>query len=286
MSQTSHRPAPFSPATASLERLPQPVVVHRRDLRPDELIAPHRHRRAQLVYASAGVMTVTTADGAIVLPDERGVWMPAGVEHRIEARTAVAMRTLYVDPRRAPGLPAQVRVVHVTPLLRELILEAAARGNDYAPGSPEERIMEVILDQVRVLPEAPLTLPIPRDPRLLRITAAMQRDPADPRGLAAWARTTGASERTLSRLFATETGMTFRAWRRQLRLLRALEQLAAGTAVTRVALDLGYESNSAFSAMFRRALGTPPTRYFARDGRRTRVYVDGTSSTVGDRHAV
>ena len=264
MSRFSHHASLRPVSVPDLERLPQPVVVHRRDLASDERIAEHRHRRAQLVYASAGVMTVTTAGGAFVVPPERGVWMPAGVEHRIHARTAVAMRTLYVDPAHAPGLPSQVRVVRVTPLLRELILAAVAGGNSYRPHGPEARVMGVILDQIRVLPEAPLALPAPADPRLLRITAALERDPADQRGLEAWARFTGASERTLARLFAAETGMSFRAWRQQLRLLRALELLAAGAPVTRVALDLGYESTSAFSAMFRRALGTTPTRYFRR----------------------
>jgi AraC-like DNA-binding protein len=88
-------------------------------------------------------------------------------------------------------------------------------------------------------------------------------DPADRRTLAAWARPAGASVRTLARLFTRETGMGFRGWRQQVRLLRALERLAAGEAVTTVALDLGYDSPSAFVAMFRRALGTTPGRYFA-----------------------
>ena len=113
-------------ASGDLERLPHPVLAHRRDLASGETIAAHRHRRAQLVHASAGVMTVTTEQGAFVVPPERGVWMPAGVEHVIHARTPVAMRTLYVDPRRAPGLPDEVRVVTVSPLLRELILAAVA----------------------------------------------------------------------------------------------------------------------------------------------------------------
>jgi AraC-like DNA-binding protein len=214
------------------------------------------------VHAGAGVMTVTTAQGAYVVPPERGVWMPAGVAHRIDARTAVAMRTLYVGAAHTAGLPERVCVVQVTRLLRELILAAVAGGNRYTADSPQARVVAVILDQIRALPVAPLSLPAPRDPRLLRVTAALQADPASTLGLADWARHAGASERTLARLFEAETGMSFRAWRQQLRLLRALERLAAGTPVTRVALDLGYESTSAFSAMFRRALGTAPTRYF------------------------
>ena len=264
MSSNGHTRNVLATAVAHLESLPQPVVVHRRDLAAGERIAPHRHRRAQLVYASAGVMSVTTARGAFVVPPERGVWMPAGVGHRIDARTAVAMRTLYVDEAQAPPLPREVRVVAVSPLLRELILAAVASGNDYPADGPEARLVAVILDLVRDLAPAPLALPVPTDPRLRRVTSALEADPADRRTLARWARDTGTSERTLARAFRAEIGMSFGAWRQQLRLLRALEMLADGRAVARVALDLGYESTSAFSAMFRRALGASPRSYLGR----------------------
>lgn len=262
MSVTCHSRAPLVPAIARLERGPQPVVVHRRDLAVGETIAWHRHLRAQLVHASEGVMTVTTAGGAFVVPPARGVWMPAGMEHRIDARTTVAMRTLYVGAPHTAGLPHAVCVVQVTPLLHELILAAVAGGNDYARDSAQARLVAVILDQIRALPVAPLSLPTPQDARLRRVTDALRADPARALGLGGWARLAGASERTLARLFERETGMSFRAWRQQLRLLRALELLAAGAPVTRVALDLGYESTSAFTAMFRRVLGTTPTAYF------------------------
>jgi AraC-like DNA-binding protein len=110
---------------------------------------------------------------------------------------------------------------------------------------------------------APHHLPRPTDPRARCIVGALDADPGDRRPLAAWARSAGASTRTLARLFRRETGLGFRAWRQQLRLLRGLERLAAGDAVTRVAVDVGYDSPSAFVAAFRRALGTSPGRYFA-----------------------
>lgn len=262
MSRNSQSVRPPDPSIDALEALPQAVVAHARDLDEGESIAAHRHRRAQLVYASRGVMTVTTGAGAFVVPPERGVWMPGGVEHRIDARTEVAMRTLYIKPDAAPDLPAEPRVVQVSALLRELIVAATGARQRFPPGGPEERLMAVILDQIRTLPAAPLALPSPSDPRLLRVTRALSVDPSDPRGLAGWARVVGSSERTLARRFSAETGMGFAAWRQQLRLLRALELLAGGAPVTRVALDLGYASTSAFTAMFRRSLGTSPRQYF------------------------
>lgn len=96
----------------------------------------------------------------------------------------------------------------------------------------------------------------------MRLCAALRRNPADARTLDAWGVAVGASARTLARLFMTETGLSFAAWRAQVRLLAALARLAAGEKVTSVALDLGYDSPSAFIAMFRRQLGVTPSRYF------------------------
>lgn len=246
---------------SQLEALPQPVVTYRRDLAEGETLPLHRHRRAQLVYASSGVMTVTTRAAAYVVPPQRAVWMPGGVEHRIDARSAVAMRTVYVEPGATADLPTEVCVLQVTPLLRELVVTAVAAGSSYEPNSPQARMMSVILDQIGTQSVASLSLPMPTDLRLLRIAHSLIANPADSRDLGEWAREVGASKRTLSRLFTAQTRMSFRSWRQQRRLLRALELLAAGDSVTAIALELGYDSTSAFIAMFRRCLGTTPARY-------------------------
>jgi AraC-like DNA-binding protein len=150
-------------------------------------------------------------------------------------------------------------VVNIAPLLRELILASVE-----APG-PERRrqlITALILDEIRAATVAPLHLPEPSDPRLIRITSALTEQPGDARTLGAWARDAGASTRTLSRLFVGQTGMTFRQWQRQARLLAALVRLAEGESVTSIAFELGYDSPSAFISAFRRALGKTPRRYF------------------------
>lgn len=250
------------PNLDNLDDLPQPVVSFGQDLAKGQVLPFHSHRRAQLVYASQGVMAVNTRRASYVIPPQRAVWMPGGVEHRIEARNAVKMRTLYIARSEIENLPHDVCVLQITPLLRELIVEAVAAGIDYAPHSPLARIMSVILDQIRTQPVAQsLKLQLPTDPRLLRIVQALVDNPADPRELTDWANEVGASIRTLVRLFPAQTGMTFREWRQQRRLLRALELLATGVSVTNVALEVGYENTSAFIAMFRRCLGTTPTRY-------------------------
>ena len=234
-------------------------------------IPPHHHDWAQLIYASRGVMSVHTATGAWVVPTHRAVWVPAEVEHAIEMSGEVAMRTLYLAPGLARDVPETCSVVNVSPLLRELILHAVELG-PLDIGLPlHARLIGVILDQLAALPAVPLRVPVPSDPRALRAADWLRAHPAEGASLERIARSVGASKRTLERLFRHETGMSFGAWRQQLRLLQALPLLAAGEPVTSVALSVGYESTSAFIARFRQVLGTTPGQYYTRSESHTTV---------------
>jgi AraC-like DNA-binding protein len=233
-----------------------------KDFAPGHHIAPHRHERAQFIFAAHGAMLVGTPEGSWAVPPQRAVWMPAGVTHEIRMAGDVAMRTLYVRGDAAARLSAEVRVLGVSPLLRELILRACALPVSYDEAGPDGRLMALILDEIAALPTVALDLPLPRDARLGRICRALSAEPGQTRTLPDWGREAGASARTLARLFVRETGLTFAAWRQQARLLAATAMLAAGEPITRIALDLGYESPSAFTAMFKRALGAPPSHYF------------------------
>jgi AraC-like DNA-binding protein/quercetin dioxygenase-like cupin family protein len=229
---------------------------------PGDVIPLHQHSFAQLLYASSGVMTVNTEHGTWVVPPERAVWVPAHVGHSIRMTGRVSMRTIYLSEAFGPLAGGACCVVQVSALLRASILRAVEFAKPYREDGPEARLVAVIADEIRAAPTAPLHLPLPRDPRARRVADALRADPGDPRTLADWARHAGASARTLERLFERETALAFAAWRQQARLLRGLEQLASGAPVTSVALELGYETPSAFIAMFRRALGTSPGRYF------------------------
>jgi AraC-like DNA-binding protein len=227
-------------------------------------IPPHRHAWAQLIYASRGVMSVHTDTGAWVVPTHRAVWVPGEVEHAIEMSGEVAMRTLYLAPGLAHGVPDSCSVVNVSPLLRELVLHAVELGPLDAALPLHARLIGVILDQLAALPAVPLRVPVPSDPRAKRAADWLRAHPAEGANLARIARSVGASKRTLERLFRDETGLSFGAWRQQLRLLQALPLLAAGEPVTSVALSVGYESTSAFIARFRQVLGTTPGQYYTR----------------------
>jgi len=237
-----------------------PVVGYARDYPEGHVVVWHSHDPAQFLYAASGLLRVETEAGLWVVPPHRAVWIPASMAHQVRMTGSVEMRTLYVDAG-LPGLPDGCRVIAVSPLLRELIVTFAVLAPDYPPDGPTERLATVILDQLRAPASAPLHLPLPRDARLRRVAAGLFADPSDRRPLRAWASTVGASARTLARLFEAETGMGFAAWRQQLRLHEALARLTAGEAVTSVAFAVGYDSPSAFIAMFRKALGSSPQRY-------------------------
>lgn len=240
-----------------------PIVLQASELAEGGRFPWHKHERAQLVYASSGVMTVTTRSAVYVIPPQRAVWMPVGTEHCIDAQRAVTMRSLYIDETLTGLCPPKPYVLQITPLLRELIMAAFATGNAYSGESPQGRMMHVILDQIAAQPKLELSLPLPTDLRLLRITNVLMTDPANKRTLDEWAAIAGASKRTLNRLFNKQTGLSFQQWRQQLRLQRGVELLAAGESVSRIALDLGYENSSAFIAMFQRCFGVTPGKYLA-----------------------
>ncbi|MET0081440.1 MAG: helix-turn-helix transcriptional regulator [Sedimenticola sp.] len=253
----------LNPAVGKLESLPQSIVAYGREMPKGELLPFHQHQRAQLVYASQGVMSVTTHTASYIVPPQRAVWMPEHVEHQIEALSDVSMRTLYIDTNLPISLPGHACILQVSPLLRELIITAVAQGTRYEEGTPQSRIMSVILDQIGELPIVSLALPMPQDDRLLKITSALIKEPANQQNLECWARQVGASKRTLSRLFNAELGMSFTEWRQQRRIHRAIELLSAGLGVTTIAQEVGYENTSAFIAVFKRCLGTTPSNYLS-----------------------
>lgn len=228
-------------------------------------IPMHFHDRDQVVYASRGVMTVRTDEGTWVVPTRRAVWIPASVPHTITMSGEVAMRTLYLKPRLAKSLPRSCCVLHVSALLKELILHACAVGSLSLRNRSQGHLIHVIVNQLAAIRVVPLQLPNPSDPRALRLARMLMKDPGDRRTLTDLCKPAGASKRTMERLFQADTGMTFAKWRQQLRLMQAMQLLAEGAQVTSAALESGYSTPSAFISMFKKALGTKPTLYFKID---------------------
>ena len=243
----------------------------RRSLVHGERIDWHRHDLNQLCYPLRGALQVSTPTGRWLVPPHRAVWVPASVPHAHRANGPTEMRSLVFAEPVNPLRLDQPTVLTVDALLREVIAALSegrddaglpARGSAPTLDRRQRRNLErVALDRLCGAAELPLDLPQPADDRLRTVARILLEDPADPRTAAELGACAGASERTLSRLFRAETGMTFPQWRARLRLQHALALLAAGEQVTAVAMACGFSSPSAFIETFRSTLGATPGQY-------------------------
>lgn len=239
---------------------PRPVMALQ-DEYPAGYVDPmHSHDHVQILYASAGVMSVRTPQTSFVIPPQRAVWLPAGMKHEVACRGPVSLRTLYLPSGHEP-VDAECRVFEISNLLKALILEIVDFPPLYDVNGREGRIIELCLEEITRMPNAPYRVSMPVDPRLLRVCNAILADPADPRDIDDWAALAAMGRRTFTRAFKQETGMGLAVWRQQVRLMEALSLLAAGASITQVTYDVGYDSPSGFAAMFRRAFGVPPSKY-------------------------
>ncbi|WP_165668397.1 AraC family transcriptional regulator [Metapseudomonas otitidis] len=222
----------------------------------------HRHRRGQLTCVETGLVHVRTAQGSWVLPPYRAAWMPPGVPHWASLSGVLSGWSVLIEPSACARLPAHPQVMGVGEVMRALVSRAASWHPREALTPERERLVQVLLDEIIAAPTEPLHLPMPTDRRVLPIARGLLANLADTRSLEAWAESAGLSPRTARRLFIAETGMAFAEWRQQARLVHALERLAQGDPVAVVADALGYASPSNFIAMFRKAFGQTPARYF------------------------
>lgn len=244
------------------QHLPQAVVAMAKEYPDGFVVAAHAHPRAQLLYATQGVMQVTIGEQLWITPPRRALWVPAGVLHALKMAGSVSMRTLYIDQSATAMQIEGCRVIEVSALLRELILEALAQPLDYQPESKADLICRLMLFEISSATDVNLRIPMPKLAPLLDICNAILANPGSQDTLERWAERINVSGRTLARHFMDECGMSFGQWRQQVRLAQAICKLAVGQSSKQIAADLGYQSVSAFTAMFRRTFGQPPQNYF------------------------
>jgi AraC-like DNA-binding protein len=186
----------------------------------------HAHECCQLLYAVQGKV--------------RSVFVPAGAAH---------------------GLPEQDGVLHVSPLLRELIAQAALLGRDLCAQRRGRLLAELLLEELRGQRELPFHLPWPEDARMAAVCEAVLADPSDGRDAGDWAQVLAMSSKTFQRHFLKSAGLGFGRWRQQARMLAALDALLQEMPILQVALQVGYESQSAFTLAFRQTFGVAPARF-------------------------
>ena len=240
-----------------------------RNYRKGTRLDTHMHREAQLVYAARGTMQVTTPKGRWLVPPDRAVWVPARLGHAIDVLADIEMRTLYFDlawlKREGHGRKlAKEFVVRVSPLLHQTILALFDDRND-----PERTALLVRLAMLELerAEDSATFIPVPREPRCRRAADIVLGDPTVDHEIETLARAVGTSARTLSRLFAAETQLSFKSWCQRARIAAAIQRLSvdAGLSVKQLASDLGYASVPAFSHAFRQVTGKTPTEFAGKD---------------------
>ncbi|MGE8412723.1 MAG: AraC family transcriptional regulator [Pseudomonas sp.] len=244
---------------------PRDVLVTAIDYQDGQYFAEHRHRRGQFAYAASGVISVFTDQGNWVVPPRRAIWVPAEVPHAMHMSGPVLMLNTYVQPQAAQrlGLPGDCQVLEVSELLRQLLIRAVDTPPNYATDDVHGQLMGLLLHEIAAMAPLSLNAPLPGEPRLVKACRALLEQPSLEWTLDEMALRAGMSRRTFTRLFRQHIGISFVQWRQQACLLAAVVRLGNGEPVTRVAMDLGYSSPSAFSGVFRRILGHAPSRYFA-----------------------
>lgn len=257
---------PFTPDPA------RPVRVRARSMPADTHFEPHRHPWAQLAFCAIGTLRVRALPEAerreeltYIVPPSRAVWIAPGQLHCIDVLEAAEFRTLYLHASVTPPGWSGSRMIVASPLLRALV-----QGLDAQPmrAAREALLMQLVLDEITHADPQALAVPMPHaqfgDKRLRALCEAVVRQPAARTTLAAWAADVGASERTIARLFREELGTSYQQWRQQAALAHALPLLAQGASVAQVSAATGYASESAFSAMFKSAMGQPPSSFQGR----------------------
>ena len=230
--------------------------------RNGHVVPPHFHEQDQVLYGISGVMAVTTSEGLWIVPPNRAVWIPARTTHSIAMWGSLIMKTIYLRPGWVKLKPACF-LINVSPLLRELLLEACKTEILYRHTPAHVRLVGVLRDQLQASPFLSLQVRMPVDARALRLANRLLAGPDRMQRLDLVIQGSGASRRTLERLFWEETGVSFGRWRRQIQLAHAVRLLAEGQKITAVAMEVGYNSPSAFIATFKKVFGSTPSKYLA-----------------------
>jgi AraC-like DNA-binding protein len=244
---------------AALEYDPKPgisVATFAYEYPRDFRVPVHFHGSAQLVFATSGLMEIGAGDGVWLIPPQFAIWIPARVPHRIRMAGSVSMRTLYVRRSLAKTLPAACTVIHVTSLMRELIVEAIRLGRLRMTNRVHRALWELLQLHLKRATAIPTSITLPADRRALTVARAVIDDQT--LALSRLCARAGVSVRTLERMFRKEVGSSFETWRRQVRLMKGVEMLVGGASVKETAYTVGYRQPSAFVDLFRKTLGATP----------------------------
>ncbi|MDR0216905.1 MAG: helix-turn-helix transcriptional regulator [Comamonas sp.] len=223
-------------------------------------VPAHNHPYGHLIYATEGLLLVQASSGQWLVPPTTAVWLRPNVQHCLTATTAVSACGIFIREDLSVQLPERDCVLHVTPLVRELV--AALAVQQAAAAQRRSRLLgELLLEELKALAPLPLHLPWPEDALMRQICEALVQEPARAVNADAIASQHALTTKTLHRRFLKSTGMNLGKWRQQMRLMASIQLLLQGMTITSVALESGYESHSAYTVAFKKNFGCPPSEF-------------------------
>lgn len=231
------------------------------------IVPRHRHAHGHLIYANQGLLRVEAESGQWLVPPTAAVWLRSGVAHGLAVPVALQAYGLFVRDDVCARLPPHDCVVHVSGLLRELIMALAQADHQTIATKRLHLLGELLVEELHAQPALPLHLPWPAgdaDSPIQHVCRALLDNPGDTASAVEWAGRLAMGDKTFHRRFLRATGMTFGKWRQQLRLMSSLTLLMQGIPITQVALASGYDSHSAYTTAFGRQFGRPPSAFAAK----------------------
>ncbi|NLU03036.1 AraC family transcriptional regulator [Pseudomonas lundensis] len=244
------------------DQLPAPVYFRYAEIDAHSHACPHRHAWGSLDYVAHGVMRFEVDGQRFMSPPQYALWIPPNTEHSAYNAQAIVYRSVYLDAAHCQHLPPRPVTLAISDILKAILSDFARRDVNIPEGEADQRLAQVLVDQLSQAAVHRCFLPYANHPGLQGVLAALQRQPGDNRPLGQWAEQAHVSERTLARLFARELGMSFGEWRQRLRFLAAIEALESSSrSVQDIGFDMGYSTASAFIAMFQRLACCTPEQY-------------------------
>jgi AraC-like DNA-binding protein len=238
-----------------------PILSFKKDVFETQCAEKHAHPRAQLIYSTNGIMRVTVDNCVWLVTSKQAIWVPSEYTHHVSFLKKNEIRNLFIDTSVAIDLPKECFALDVSSFLRELIIKTISFGNDYSLDTSQGRIISVLLDELKKIKPTKCFLPISNEIHIKKVMNELIKNPSDKRTIEELASLACTTSRTLSRLFVKEVGMTFGDWRKQIRIMEAIEKLEKGIPIAQISLDLGYNNPSSFIEMFRKEFGVSPSKY-------------------------
>ncbi|MDY0249470.1 MAG: helix-turn-helix transcriptional regulator [Pseudomonas sp.] len=241
--------------------LPAPLFFRYDEFDAQSHARAHVHAWGQLNYSAHGVMQLEVEGQRFISPPSYAVWIPPYAMHSAYNRHSIVYRSVYLDLALCADLPEQPCSVAMNDILKAILNNFAERDVQIPQSAADQRLGEVLIDQLHAAAIAHSYLPYPRSTQTSFVVDNLRAEPGNTDTLALWAERVFVSERTLARQFVRDTGISFGEWRQRLRFLAAIERLETQQSIKEIAFDLGYSSPSAFISMFQRHAQCTPEQY-------------------------